>query len=91
MKQILKPMSMSFFNKKVLEGIKNIMAKFSKGAILKTATMGYDGKGQFVIDKNSDLASIWKEASDKGQLILEEFVDFDQEISVMIARNKIDN
>lgn len=65
--------------------LKKFTAEFGK-SILKTATMGYDGKGQFVIDEKSSLEEIWKIAKDKP-LILEKFCPFESEISVMIARN----
>lgn len=54
-------------------------------ALLKTTQMGYDGKGQFVIRKGEDVAAIWKK-SGMSEGILEGFVDFDREISVIIAR-----
>lgn len=54
-------------------------------AILKTTRLGYDGKGQAMLRQQSDLASAWKELSPKP-LILEGFVDFAAEISVIVAR-----
>ncbi len=50
-------------------------------AVLKTATMGYDGKGQWKIT-DSNLPSITA-----GEYILEGFVNFSMEISVIVARN----
>jgi len=55
-------------------------------AILKTTELGYDGKGQITLDKNSDTKEIWKKIN-TNEAILEEFVPFDAEISVIIARN----
>jgi 5-(carboxyamino)imidazole ribonucleotide synthase len=69
-----------------LEELEVNLSKFGGKAILKTATLGYDGKGQYVLDKNSNLAKIWQE-NVKNEMILEEFVAFDSEISVMVARN----
>ena len=63
----------------------NALSEIKNKAILKTATMGYDGKGQFVLDKNSNTKSIWQQV--KADMILEEFVDFEQEISVIAARS----
>lgn len=57
-----------------------------KGAVLKTATMGYDGKGQKVLKAGEDLEKVWNEFS-KGQLILEKFVGFVSEASVIVARS----
>ena len=54
-------------------------------AILKTTRMGYDGKGQVLIASTAELVSAF--AAMKGQqAILEGFVRFDKEISVICAR-----
>lgn len=53
--------------------------------ILKTRRFGYDGKGQVRIDTNSDLAAAWGSMSG-ADAILEGFVDFSCEISVIGAR-----
>lgn len=55
-------------------------------AVLKTTRLGYDGKGQAKIDRNSPLPLIFDELNPKP-LILEEFVPFTAEISVLIARD----
>ena len=52
--------------------------------ILKTTTMGYDGKGQYPINKIEDLASLNIDFS-KGY-ILEKLVKLKKEISVIITR-----
>ena len=52
--------------------------------ILKTTTMGYDGKGQYPIKKKQDLESINIDFS-KGY-ILEKLVKLKKEISVIITR-----
>lgn len=60
-------------------------------AILKTATMGYDGKGQFVIANENDANEAWKviekEGLLKNKLILEKFCPFESEASVVVARS----
>ncbi len=54
-------------------------------AVLKTVRGGYDGKGQVAIRPDSDLAAAWREmGAEIG--ILESFVDFVCEISVILAR-----
>ena len=62
--------------------------KTFKKAILKTATMGYDGKGQFVLKNSKDADLAWKEVGNQ-KLILEKFCPFDSEISVIVARSKL--
>ncbi|HEY3901457.1 MAG TPA: 5-(carboxyamino)imidazole ribonucleotide synthase [Chthoniobacter sp.] len=54
-------------------------------AVLKTAAFGYDGKGQVKIERRSDPAKIW-ESFGGTQAVLEQFVDFDKEVSVIVAR-----
>lgn len=56
--------------------------------ILKTTTDGYDGKGQVVIRDRSELASAWKSLQ-TDEAILESFVNFDFEFSVVAARNVV--
>jgi 5-(carboxyamino)imidazole ribonucleotide synthase len=69
---------------KNLEELKSQLKKFSNKAILKLATMGYDGKGQYVLNAKSNLEKIWDEVKNQ-EVILEKFADFDQEISVIAA------
>jgi 5-(carboxyamino)imidazole ribonucleotide synthase len=54
--------------------------------VLKTASFGYDGKGQQKIEDNTDLKSAWV-ACTGTQAVLEEWVPFESEISVIIARS----
>ncbi len=58
-----------------------------KKAILKTAIMGYDGKGQFVLE-DIELAKKVYENVKNYPLILEKFCRFDDEVSVIVARSK---
>jgi 5-(carboxyamino)imidazole ribonucleotide synthase len=55
-------------------------------AVLKTTRLGYDGKGQRVLRERSDAAAAFAELSPKP-LVLEGFVPFEKEISVVVARN----
>jgi 5-(carboxyamino)imidazole ribonucleotide synthase len=54
-------------------------------AVLKTTRLGYDGKGQAMLRSADDLAPAF-EALDPKPLVLEAFVDFAREISVVVAR-----
>ena len=51
--------------------------------ILKTCTLGYDGKGQFVIQTMQDVKKDWCFTAD---YILEKFINLKQEISIVITR-----
>ena len=54
-------------------------------AVLKTAAWGYDGKGQQRVDRAADLEPAWR-ALGGGPAVLEAFVDFAAELSVVGAR-----
>jgi 5-(carboxyamino)imidazole ribonucleotide synthase len=55
-------------------------------AVLKTTRLGYDGKGQRIVHNMEDAALAWELLSPKP-LVLEAFVPFEREISVVVARN----
>ena len=55
-------------------------------AVLKTTRLGYDGKGQRVLRDRADAAAAFAELEPRP-LVLESFVPFDKEISVVVARN----
>lgn len=55
-------------------------------AVLKTARLGYDGKGQVAIGPGTDLDRAWREmGAEIG--IIEGFIDLEKELSVVIARS----
>ena len=54
-------------------------------AVLKTTRLGYDGKGQTVLHDPAALDAAW-DALEPKPLIMEGFVDFRCEISVVVAR-----
>ena len=54
--------------------------------VLKTASFGYDGKGQQKIDENTNLKAAWAAYAGR-QAVLEEWVPFEREISVIVARS----
>ncbi|MFC7440759.1 5-(carboxyamino)imidazole ribonucleotide synthase [Laceyella putida] len=57
-------------------------------AVLKTTTGGYDGKGQWMLKTEQDVAALPKELFMQEQpLILEKFISFHKECSVVVARS----
>ncbi len=56
-------------------------------AVLKTRRMGYDGKGQFVVRSQADLMSGLANGK-VDEFILEEFIQFEREFSIVSVRNK---
>ncbi|HJK97955.1 MAG TPA: 5-(carboxyamino)imidazole ribonucleotide synthase [Polyangiaceae bacterium LLY-WYZ-14_1] len=61
------------------------LAAVGTPAVLKTTTLGYDGKGQRRIDEPEGLAPAWASLG-SGVCILESFVPFVAELSVVVAR-----
>ena len=60
-------------------------------AILKTRRLGYDGKGQFRLRGEADLDAAWAalgEQAPRVGLILEAFVPFRRELSVVAVRSR---
>jgi len=55
-------------------------------AVLKTAAWGYDGKGQVVIRAAADAAAAW-ESLNSQEAILEAWINFEREVSVVAARS----
>lgn len=61
------------------------ISRLGTPCVLKTAAFGYDGKGQRVIRSADNIESAWSEwGGTRG--IIEEFVDFSCELSVICAR-----
>ena len=56
-----------------------------RASILKTAAFGYDGKGQQSI-ASRELDDVWETRAGE-ELVLEEAIDFEKEISVIVARD----
>lgn len=72
-----------------LADLERAVAELGRPAILKTAEMGYDGKGQIPIGPDDSPADVWERlAQGRTELasVLESFVDFRMEVSVVIAR-----
>ncbi len=59
-------------------------------AILKTATEGYDGKGQFLMRDESQISEAWT-SMNGVESILEGFVNFKRELSLIAVRDKDNN
>ncbi len=68
-----------------LEDLARAATEIGLPAILKTADFGYDGKGQYRVKTAEDFGAAWA-AVGENEAVLEAFVDFDCEISVVAAR-----
>ena len=68
------------------DGLMAALARIGRPAVLKTRRFGYDGKGQVMIRNGGDPA-MFDELGGRPQ-ILEAFVPFEREISVVAARGR---
>ena len=67
------------------------LAKIGAPAILKTRRLGYDGKGQFRLKTIDDANAAWMALGEQAAtlgLILEAFVPFERELSVIAVRSR---
>lgn len=70
-----------------LADLEQAVAAVGLPAVLKTRRFGYDGKGQFVLRSPADLVPAW-EVIGGVPLILERFVEFDREVSLVAVRGR---
>jgi 5-(carboxyamino)imidazole ribonucleotide synthase len=75
-----------FANVSCFEDLQQAMTTIGYPAILKSRRMGYDGKGQVVLKSTEDLAPAWT-AIQGVPSIVEGFVLFQREVSILAARN----
>lgn len=68
----------------------NAVSTIGLPAILKTATEGYDGKGQFLIHNKDQITKAW-ESMNGVESILEGFVNFKRELSLIAVRDSSNN
>jgi 5-(carboxyamino)imidazole ribonucleotide synthase len=68
-----------------LDTLDEALLELGAPAVLKTTRLGYDGKGQRLVRNDGD-AGIAYETLRPKPLVLEQFVEFEREISVIVAR-----
>lgn len=82
-----------------LDELQTATKKLGLPLVLKTSRGGYDGKGQFVIKTQSDIATAWQELGDAvtgdggltdapAPLIAEGFIHFSREVSIIAVRSQ---
>lgn len=71
-----------------LDGLRMAIAEIGVPGVLKTRRFGYDGKGQVAIRRGdaAEADEAWTQVAGAAS-ILESFVPFDHEISVIVARD----
>jgi 5-(carboxyamino)imidazole ribonucleotide synthase len=73
------------------EGFVHAVEEIGRPSVLKSARLGYDGKGQVAIGEDADLARAWAEmVGETGTTgVVEAWVDFQLELSVIVARSQV--
>ena len=66
--------------------LRDAITRIGLPAVIKTRRFGYDGKGQAIIREGDDPDRIWTALGTKAA-ILEAFIPFEREISVIAARS----
>lgn len=67
------------------DDLRRAIARIGLPAVLKTRRFGYDGKGQAIVRDGDDPEQVWADLGTRSA-ILEAFVPFEREISVIAAR-----
>jgi 5-(carboxyamino)imidazole ribonucleotide synthase len=70
-----------------LDGLRRAMQGLGAPGVLKTRRMGYDGKGQFMLQQAADIDAAWAQLGAPG-LIYEKFQRFSRELSIIGARDQ---
>jgi len=75
-----------FSNVDSLESLEQAVEQIGLPAILKTRTLGYDGKGQQMLREESDLEAAWMNLND-APAILESLVPYEREVSIIAVKS----
>jgi 5-(carboxyamino)imidazole ribonucleotide synthase len=70
-----------------IEDLTLAVEKLGLPAVLKTCKGGYDGKGQVVIRQIDELGQAFETLKDSGELVLEKWITFEKELSVIVTRS----
>ncbi|CAN5703322.1 5-(carboxyamino)imidazole ribonucleotide synthase [soil metagenome] len=79
-----------FCHVKTLEDLHKSVEEIGFPCVLKTAGFGYDGKGQTKINSVADIEKAFANLKNQ-EAVLEAFVDFEKEVSVVCARDQKGN
>ena len=71
-----------------LNDLKQKIKKFGYPSLLKTRKDAYDGRGNFKLNSEKELDIAYKQFSEQ-RMMLEKFIDFKMEVSVIAARNTL--
>ncbi len=79
-----------FRHVKTLEDLQQSITEIGVPSVLKTSGFGYDGKGQTKIKSAADLGKAFANLKNQ-EAVLEAFVDFEKEVSVVCVRDQKSN
>ncbi len=75
-----------FFKINSLDDLKKGISEIGYPCVYKTTTLGYDGHGQVLLKSDKDISNVTPYLSGEG--ILEEFIKYDFETSIIMVRSK---
>jgi 5-(carboxyamino)imidazole ribonucleotide synthase len=75
-----------FAEVETLDELRDAVADIGTPCVIKSARFGYDGKGQASIKSPDDIEAAWTEIGER-RAVVEAFVDYFCEMSVIIARS----
>jgi 5-(carboxyamino)imidazole ribonucleotide synthase len=70
-----------------IDSLNKAITQLGYPSVLKTCRGGYDGKGQFVVRQESDLKIAAELLNKEKDCVLEAWLEFDKEISVILTRS----
>jgi 5-(carboxyamino)imidazole ribonucleotide synthase len=73
-------------NVRSFDDLRRAVSELGTPAVLKTTKFGYDGKGQTIVESPGDADRAWRYLGGH-KCVLEQFIDFRREISVLVARD----
>jgi 5-(carboxyamino)imidazole ribonucleotide synthase len=69
-----------------LAAAERFAARHGWPVVLKLPRGGYDGRGVWLVDGPRAMSAAWREAADRGPLLVEEAVAIEREVAVLLAR-----
>ncbi|MEO6588665.1 MAG: 5-(carboxyamino)imidazole ribonucleotide synthase [Pyrinomonadaceae bacterium] len=80
----------AFRHIKTLEDLRQAVEELGTPCVLKTAGFGYDGKGQTKIENAGEIEKAFEDLNGR-EAVLEAFIEFEKEVSVVAARDQNGN
>ncbi len=75
------------FRRSDLSGLREAVEQVGLPAVVKAERLGYDGKGQYRVERWEDLLEVHRNHPEGDSFVVESFVDFAYEVSAIGVRN----